>query len=223
METPPICLLHIGKTGGSYLKSVLKHNADILPSNLRLLKHNATLMGTREKLGANRKLAFIVRNPEARFISAFNSRLRQGRPSYQVSWSADEAAAFLWFETANDLAEGLASENERVKSAAIFAMHAISHVAKGYEFYLGGILELEKEKANIVVCLDIADLTPRLPEILDALGVSGAKLPDAPRHHNDPTGPTGLSEKGQQALKQYWDREYRIYEKCRKLEGIFKK
>jgi hypothetical protein len=218
MIQSPVCLLHIGKTGGSFLKSVLNHNKDRLPENLVLHGHEATLRKTRKRFGPERKLAFVFREPGARFVSAFNSRLRQGRPTYQSAWRPEEAAAFLWFKTPSELAEALESPDERLKSAAFFAMESISHLARNYQFYLAGVKALQKEEANIVMCIDLADLNANLAQVLATLGVENAEIPqDSRTHAAPPSAVSVLSPEGEAALRSYWGAEYRIYDHCRSI------
>ena len=130
-----LCLLHIGKTGGTFLKSVLKHNSTKLPKSLKVLSHFDTVFSTRKELGPKRQLAFIFREPTARFRSGFMSRLRQGRPVYESLWTNEEAIAFNWFATPNSLAEALGSEDDRLRSAALFAMQHIRHIKLGYKHF----------------------------------------------------------------------------------------
>ena len=179
-------MLHIGKTGGSFLRSVLKHNENCWSLPLHLLGHGATLNGTAKRFGADRKLAFVVRDPLTRFSSAFYSRQRQGRPTYQSQWSAEEAAAFLWFETAEDLALALASPKEREKSAALFAFHAIQHLKGDLRHYLGGVEALLAERGKISICVDLPDLDAHLPKIMAGLGVPDFDMPLTPKSHQAP-------------------------------------
>lgn len=218
MTQPTTCLLHIGKTGGSNLKSILRHNAERLPGTLEVCGHAATLKNTRAEFGADRRLAFVVREPTARFVSAFNSRMRQGRPTYNGLWRPEEAAAFLWFETPNDLAEGLGSTSERVKSAALFAMESITHLKKNYQHYLGGLTALKREDARIEMCIDLADLDANMDRVLARLGIEGAEIPSETRRHATPPSlSTGLSPEGEAALRDYWAEEYHIYDYCRSI------
>ena len=211
-DIPPICLLHIGKTGGSYVRSILKHNQTRWTSPLNLLGHGATLKGTAKRFGPDRKLAFVVRDPLTRFSSAFYSRQRQGRPTYQSQWSAEEAAAFLWFETAEELALALASSKEREKSAALFAFTAIQHLNADLRHYLGGVETLLEERDNIVVCADLPDLNAHLPAIMTTLGVPEFEMPPKPKAHTAPTPSPEISAQAQAALRTYWAEEFEIYD-----------
>jgi len=211
-DPPPICMLHIGKTGGSYLRSILNHNEARWTHPLHLLGHGATLKGTAKRFGADRKLAFVVRDPLARFSSAFYSRQRQGRPTYQSQWSADEAAAFLWFETAEELALALASPKEREKSAALFAFAAIEHLKGDLRHYLGGVETLLSERENIAVCVDLPDLDVQLPKIMVRLGVPDFDMPPKPKTHAAPTPLPELSVQAEHALRTHWADEFELYD-----------
>lgn len=214
-DIPPLCMLHIGKTGGSYLRSILTHNEDRWTRPLHLLGHGATLGGTAKRFGADRKLGFVVRDPLSRFTSAFYSRQRQGRPTYQSQWSAEEAAAFLWFETAEDLALALTSKHEREKSAALFAFNAIQHLDKDLRHYLGGANRLLAEKDNIVVCVDLVDLNDNMDAIMDRLGVASFEIPPKPRVHAAPTPLPPLSPQAEAAIRAHWVEEFELYDVAR--------
>ncbi|RLJ41095.1 hypothetical protein BCF46_2883 [Litoreibacter meonggei] len=205
-------MLHIGKTGGSYLRSVLRHNEARWTRPLHLLGHGATLNGTAKRFGADRQLAFVVRDPLSRFSSAFYSRQRQGRPTYNSQWSAEEAAAFHWFETAEDLAIALTSPQEREKSAALFTFHAIQHLKANLRHYLGGVNTLLAAQDNIAICVDLPDLDAHLPKIMACLGVPDHDMPPNPKTHKAPNPIPNLSPRAEAALRAHWAEEFELYE-----------
>ena len=207
-----LCLLHIGKTGGSYLRSILRHNRKHWQRPLQLLRHRATLENTLENFGDNRQLAFTFRNPTERFVSAFYSRQRQGRPTYQFNWSADEAVAFLWFDSAEQLALALNSESEAQKSAAHFAFNAIDHLQSNLAYHLSSPEALRLSKDQIVACADLRDLDAVLPDFMAKLGVPEFEMPKHPKRHAAPAPLPPLSASAEAALRRYWDLEYRIYD-----------
>lgn len=211
-DIPPICLLHIGKTGGSYLRSVLRHNEARWTQPLHLLGHGGTVRGSAKRFGPERRLAFVVRDPVSRFVSAFYSRQRQGRPTYQVPWSAEEAAAFLWFEDAEDLALALGSDSERARSAALFAFEAIQHMRQDFRHHLGGVTRLMAERENIAVCIDLANLDTHFDEVMARLGLPDYQLPNAPRRHAAPAPLPTLSAKAESALRAHWEEEFELYD-----------
>lgn len=206
-----ICLLHPPKTGGTYLKSVLQHNRDRWTRDLLLPKHRATAASTAKKHGATSPIAFCYRDPSARFVSAFYSRLRQGRPTYQNTWSAEEAVAFSWFATPTELAEGLGDPDPRTQSAAIFAFNAIAHIRRGYGHYFGDLTAFEAHKPRVVGCLDLADFSDGLTPFLQRLGVEDAEIPDGHNRHDNPAKSKGLSDKGEEHLRQFCPQEYDFY------------
>lgn len=212
-----VCLLHIGKTGGTYLKSVLDHNKATLPSTLRVLSHHDTLRSTRRKFGADRQIAFVFRDPTERFVSGFDSRMRQGRPTYQSIWTPEEAISYQWFDSANALAEALYSKDERLRSAAVFAMENIRHLKRGYKFFLGGVPKLRNEENRIRCCVELKDLDRLLPDVLHSLGVESYEMPEAPKRHTSKTREP-LSELAKENLRQYWQVEYKIYAYCQKIQ-----
>jgi hypothetical protein len=212
-----ICLLHIGKCGGTYLRSYLNKNTDI-PDNLLLLDHPQTLLKTLDKYGPDRKLAFIFRDPTQRFISAFNSRLRQGRPTYDSMWNNGEAIAFQWFETPNSLAEALYCGDERLMSAARFTMKSIQHLNLNYQYYLGSVECLKKERKNIIVCSSLENLDANLPKILKLLGIHEVTSNEEPEYHRALIKAEPLTKVAEKNLRRFWQKEYEIVEYCREIE-----
>ncbi len=219
MALPPLCLLHIGKTGGTYLRTVLRHNRSHWSRPIQVLRHRATLASTAESYGDTRQIAFTFRNPSARFVSAFYSRQRQGRPTFQHGWSAEEAATFLWFETAEELALALTSSQPRRQSAALFAMSAITHLRRNTAFYLHGRQQLRLNRGQIIMCVDTVELDARLPAVMARLGVSEFTIPSDPKRHASPVPLPPLSQAAEDALRQHWAGEYQLYDTCRQIAG----
>jgi len=118
--------IHIGKTGGSNIKSTLK---DI---NLRKYKlifhpHEVNLSDIPE----GDKVFFCIRNPIDRFQSGFYSRKRKGQPRYYSEWSDSERISFNTFSSAEELASSL-DENMDHYEEAKFAMNSITHINSSY-------------------------------------------------------------------------------------------
>ena len=62
---------------------------------------------------------FLIRDPLARFVSAFNGRLREDRPRYHYPWrDGGERVAFAIFKTPNQLALALSSTDSERRDAA---------------------------------------------------------------------------------------------------------
>lgn len=218
-DAAPISILHIGKTGGSFLRSVLRHNKPRWSRVLHLGNHDSTIESTRARYGDTRELAFVIRDPLERFQSAFYSRMRQGRPTYNSAWSNSEAIAFLWFETAEELALALSGDDLRRQSAAKYAMKSIQHLNRDYRWYLGSVIDLLAERERIRMCIDLSELTARLPEVMASLGVSEFEMPKNPRRHENPDPPSPLSEAAEASLREFWAEEFELYAVARDIAG----
>ncbi|MGZ2255924.1 hypothetical protein ACVC7O_01370 [Roseobacter sp. A03A-229] len=210
---PKKVLLHISKTGGTFLKTLAEQHADrakdVYPSS-----YGDTLISTIKKFGRDRKLAFFFRNPEERFVAGFLARMRQGRPDYDVNWSTGEAVAFSFFDTPDALAEALCSKDERLKSAARFAMSSIFHLKHNYAHFLHSpqAVDYELQSQNILICCETNHVAPQLERITDILGLPLPKSSD--RNLSDPK--TGLtSAHGKSNLKDFWAKEFEIYAACK--------
>lgn len=221
MKTPEeqsvICVLHPGKTGGTYLKSVIRHNKRNWTRPIKLLNHRETAMSTAQEFGPDRMLAFTFRDPLERFISAFESRRRQGRPTYNRLWSPAEATSFLYFDTPNDLAEALDSTNDRTKSAAYFAFNSIIHLRFDYAFYFESLQNLTDETDNIAACIDVSGMDKGLSGFLERLGITGAETPENAGKHANPHPVEPLSDRAIGNLSTFWAAELEFYAAFRKI------
>lgn len=217
-STHKTAFLHIGKTGGTYLKT-LAQSKGVKSPNLYFCSHSDTLLSTMKKLGHTRKLAFFFRAPQERFVSGFNARLRQGRPTYNVVWTTAEAAAFSEFRTPNALAEALFSDDDYLQSAARFAMQSIFHLHHNYKYFLHSAEAIRYEaKANkILVCCETDNIDQNLDKILEALSVSGGERFEKNADPNKQCDTTELSELGKANLREFWKVEYEIYDACRTI------
>jgi hypothetical protein len=117
-------LIHIPKTGGSALKVALSQQLLTERYQIVLHRHSWTL----NDLKNGEYVMFFIRDPISRFVSAFFSRLREGRPRYHVPWSIEESRAFELFPYPSALAESLSSSDLGLRSEARHAMCCIKHV-----------------------------------------------------------------------------------------------
>ncbi len=212
------CFLHIGKTGGTYFKSVVKEHRPT-PKSLFIGKHGDTLLSTIGTFGSNRKLAFFFRSPEERFSSGFCSRLRQGRPVYNVNWTPAEAISFSFFRTPNELAESLSSKNDRLLSAAHFAFANIFHLKFGYQHYLSSkeaVLN-EFKMGNILVCCETKQINSKLEKILEKLHITSSKNAVEALHENPNPEMGELSEQALKNLKKHFPEDFAIAATCKEI------
>lgn len=124
MEKEKLHFFHIGKTGGGALRTALHPFANSGKFHLYLHGHATCLRDVPE----GEKIFFFVREPASRFVSAFYSRLRKGKPKNSRDWSEAEKESFSHFQKANDLAEALTSSDALKQQRAVQAMSNIGHV-----------------------------------------------------------------------------------------------
>lgn len=203
----PLHLLHIRKTGGTALKHALLATA---AEGRVVLHEHATRL---HDLPAGTRVGFVVRDPVARFISGFNSRLRQGAPRYHVPWNAEEAAAFARFGAPGDLADALAAGDPEAHRA----MRAMRHVNSALTDQLGDVDLLEHRCPDIVFVGRQETLAADLPWLARVLGL--AELPALPAddvlaHRTPPGMATGLSAAGEGAIRAHYAADAAVLRWC---------
>lgn len=205
--------LHIGKTGGSAVKYVLKQYVDASPYTLYLHPHAVRLRDVPKGDG----FIFFLRDPVSRFISGFYSRQRQGQPRYFWPWTPEEKTAFERFGMPNELAEALSSPDDEERQAAQKAMNSIQHVRSLYwEWFEDEAYFLSR--AGDIFFIGFQD---RLAEdfgiLMAKLGLpADAQLPQDDKHaHRNPTDiDRSLSDVAIANLKAWYQPDYRFMALC---------
>lgn len=203
----PVHVLHIRKTGGTALKQAFHavHDAGVL-----VFHDHATRLAD---IPPGSPVAFVVRDPVARFVSGFNSRLRQGAPRYHFSWNEAEAAAFAYFADAAQLAEALASGDARAREA----MQAIRHVNTSLSWWLGGVHQLEQRRADIVLIGRQETLDADVLRLARVVGLGQEPvLPadDVLAHRTPPGMATALTQGGEAAIRAHYAADADILRWC---------
>lgn len=210
-----IGFLHIGRTGGGSLRTALEAGTGSADHKVIWFPHDMTLRQALHQ-HPDMKIGFVFRDPFERFISAFWGRHRMGHPRNKSQWSAEEAIAFNWFATPNDLAEALSGEDEKSYSAALSAMNAIRHLQRNMAWTLGKPLDLERARDRIHFACSLDQLDERLPSLLASLGMNTVHL-SSEHIHVRPDGrskATELSELGKEALRQFWAADFELFDYC---------
>lgn len=212
----PYQYIHIGKTGGTLIHVVLRSLPKEHRRQFRLLGHDVALP---EAIEARPQMPvfFSVRRPEALFVSGFNSRLRQGRPTYDRPWSPREAVAFSLFHTPNELAESLSANDPHLRASAELSMMSINHVRKGLRWHLRGIECLEQHRDDIAFILlqerleqDLRAFAQRVGAPLELAEVSPEERP----HAAMPEDETRLSDAGLANITRWYRADREIYDWC---------
>ncbi len=199
----PVHFLHIRKTGGMALKAGLSPVA--AERGLLLHEHGTTLA----QVPAGERVVFVVRDPVARFVSGFNSRLRMGRPLFDRPWNAAEAEAFAAFKTPDALAQALDAR----APAALAAMSGIRHVNQPLSDWLVSEAYLRERQDDIVWVGRTETLAADLEEIKRRLDLPPSlRLPeDEVSSHRTPHGmQTQLSATGRAALERWYEADLRM-------------
>jgi hypothetical protein len=210
-------LLHIGKTGGTSAHAVIKANNEMkVGHRVTCFGHKMTLREVAER-DLCRRLMFFVREPTALYISAFNSRLRKGQPRRFSDWTAREEIAFSHFNTPNQLAEALSSEDSEMRERADAAMNGIRHVRKGLHGYLESVELLEQEKDRIYLIGATDSFNDDFQVLRELVGVSpDLELPtDEVGSHRTPAGfERTISDIGRKNIEARYAVDREIYEWC---------
>ena len=203
MIAPDTCfdLVHVGKCGGSTIAEELR---------ARGFRFEHVHM-RRPVVAAARRYVVLVRDPVARFVSAFNWRkhllendllpaARNTDPIARLRHSA-ELEFLSHFEDVNAFAERLVRSQACDVSPLSTLMSLIGHVPQGFEWYLSDLVgRIQPGQLLGVLC------TERLAD--DCEAVFGFR-PTAERNRLAGSQPAGLSPAGRANLVREFEPEYR--------------
>lgn len=204
-----IHVLHIGKTGGTAIRHAL---ASFANRNLFALHSHAV----RLRDCPEDELVFVViRHPVDRFVSGFNSRLRQGRPRYDVPWSRRERLAFALFPSPNHLAEAIGSRNLLFRIAAFWAMNSIIHVNSRLSYWLESSDYVSSRGSLLISRVETLD--DDMERLFARAGIAQRiVLPSNPKDaHASPVGMSStISAQGRANLDAWLKDDIALYEHC---------
>jgi hypothetical protein len=216
---PPLHVLHVGKTGGTALGQVLVAHESESAYRLVFGGHTATLA----HVPVGERFLFLARDPLTRFVSAFNSRLRQGRPRDFYPWREEERRAFAIFETPDQLARALSSDDPVERQSAERAMSDIGHVNTPYSFWFGDEAAFRARLPDLF----FVGLQERLDDDFELLKrklslPATARLPeDETARHGTPKGfDTELGDEARANLTRWYARDVAFVELCRRLAPL---
>jgi hypothetical protein len=213
--------LHIPKTGGTGLKAMFKRLEDLGYEIPALVPHGINMAKVEKKFD-HAVAHFLLRDPIERAASGFLSRMRMGRPVHNYSWDVGEAVAYSFFKTPQEWFAALIGEDERMKSAAIFAYENISHLARNYVFYFESVSEIERlrnriglvgeiERTDDFIRKLVAEIAPGITDIstiYEKTHVSAVRASSAT---------AGMSPAELEKLRTFFAPEYEIYEHLKRM------
>jgi Sulfotransferase family len=212
----PVHFLHIGKTGGTAVRYALREHTATKGFVIRLHPHEVKL----KDVPPGEQVIVFLRDPVTRFVSAFFSRQRQGRPRYFSPWSPDEQAAFEHFTTPNQLALALSSVDDAERARAAKAMTTISLVKDTYASWLGTEEYFRSREADIFFVGFQESLNDDFEVLKARLGLPpGLALPadDVQAHRNPAHLDKRLDDAGVANLRAWYKDDYRFVELCHDL------
>lgn len=208
--------LHIGKTGGTAIMAALEGHRDTEDFHILITPHPFTL----KMVPPGDKFAFVLRDPVQRFVSGFNNRKMQGKPSYDQPWTRREKRAFEVFETANELALALGSEDEGTRRQARRAMRDIEHVNTSYAFWLGDTEYLSSRMQDLLFVGFQENLDHDFAAFARQAGLSGdIRLPSSDSESNRTTRDADkrLEVRAIENLETWYAADFKTYHFCKRL------
>ena len=217
--------IHVAKTGGTAMKRALRKNglaywasdgperAVETPFGRIELHHHRFRM--RHVIPADYAF-FCLRDPVARYFSAFHSRLNKGQPRYYFEWTDDERKAFETFPTPQSLATALASDDLEERAMAEWSMRHIRHL--GFmERAVGSPQQLRRRRGQILYIARQETLEADWVQIKALFELpADVELPAgaAPAHRRDSASDLSLDGRSDRALRHWYARDYRLLEYC---------
>ncbi len=214
-------LLHIGKTGGTAVKTAIKAHCTTSSHFILLHRHRVKL----KDIPRGEKIMFFLRDPVERFISGFYSRQRKGQPRTYSEWSAGEAEAFARFETPNELATALSSDNDEERTAAERAMQNIQHVRDSFVSWFGNEDYFMQRLDDILFVGRQETLSEDFQALKQRLNLpEEITLPsdDIGAHRNPPDLDKNLSPASMAALQEWYKADYDFIKLCEERANLTK-
>lgn len=203
--------LHIGKTGGSAIKSILNNFLETPKYSIKLHGHGTSL----KDIPKGDSVIFFLRDPVTRFISGFYSRQRKGQPRYYSEWSLKEKEVFEHFSTPNEVAVSLASE----QASAKMAMKCVQHFSRYSKWYVD--LDYFKSRTDDILFIGFQEsLDSDFERLKSILGIpEEINLPtdDTTAHRNPNNVDKSIDENGIEALKKWYLEDTKFIELCKEI------
>jgi len=204
-------VVKVSKTGSTTLKTLTKEYGRAHPHGRKLIfnPHRAS-MPTILAEHPRDQVVFFLRDPLARFVSGFNSRLREGRNG-DIPHSPAEKLAFSHFATPNDLAEALSSEDNDVQDRALAAVASMMHSSMHYRDWVGDAEYLSRRLDRIAFVGMQESFDADVRRFFESLGWT-RETEIAVYHQAPPSASTFVSELAEKNLRAWYADDYELLE-----------
>ena len=206
--------LHIGKTGGTALRALLRaHVAQTGHRPFLILPHAMTLAEAARDY-PRAELGFFIRDPLARLVSGFLSRQRRGRPRHDIPWTDAEARAFADFDSPDALGRALAEGDPR----ATAALQAIQHTREGLAHFLGSPDLLERLAPRIGFVGQTESFAADIDRLKARFGIEpdlAAPEDEIGAHRNPEPDRAQISGDAASAFRTWLAKDYAVHAWCR--------
>ena len=206
--------MHIGKTGGTAVKHALESHLITPAFLIRRHGHQTRL----RQIPTGHGVIFFLRDPQARFISGFYSRFREGRPRFNNPWRPAERIIFERFPTPNNLARALSSADNDERSHAEAAMRTISHVRDSYMRWFESEEYFSSRLSDIFFIGFQERLSEDFQRLKTKLGLpQELELPDDDvlTHRSPANLDRRLDDEAADNLRRWYAADFRFLELCR--------
>jgi hypothetical protein len=210
---PRAHLLHVSKAGGTMLKELLGPHT--MSGRYELVLHPHPVRFRDIPIGE--KVFFVVRDPLERYVSAFNYRLREGRPHQYDPWSDAERIAFEAFQTPDALGAALSSGDADTRARARAAMIAIRHVRDSYWRWFDSLEYLGRRHDDLLLAVWLPDLTATVPQLLTLLGLPetlAVPQSEASANRSPDEAPRALGAAATANLRQWYGADDAFLDYC---------
>jgi hypothetical protein len=207
--------LHIGKTGGSAIKSSIGENK-LTATHLHLFHSHDVIL---KDIPKKDKIAFFLRDPITRFTSGFYSRKRQGKPLYNTPWHEEEKIAFSDFDTPNHLAESISSLDSNIRKKAEYAMKNIHHVKTSYNDWFGDLEYFKSRQTDIFFIGFLENYEADFTTYCKKIGLKDVSLEQSEikSHKAPPSENRELSSLAIKNLNEWYEQDVDFFNYCKHI------
>jgi len=209
---PDFVFLHIAKAGGGSIRQFLAP----IRGRWAGAGHQFDLDTVAEQW-PDAPMFFFVRDPITRFVSGFNNYHRAVVHKGMKLPQDSHIVSYHLFPTANDLAEGLASDDEFTLSAAHYAITHLAFLARHLVHYLGPTENIDRHRDRIAYIGHFEQFdasVEAMREILDLPPYLELPEDEAKAHRSQASLPTYLSDTARAALRDWYAADIVVYEHC---------